>query len=131
MKYDELKAQVYKLAEVSTTQQLKAKYEAIKVLDMRRTASWYQAFTILQAQKNEFQRWLANPPNEYRELFAEIDLASQECDQKLIEAKQLAAEVITIAGNLEELAKEHQGEADTLKRELKAAQRIAKRAELN
>lgn len=131
MKFDELKAQVYELAEVSTTPQLKSKYEAVQSLDMRRKASWQQALTIVQNRQREFQDWLENPPDKYKELFTEIRLVSQSFDDKLVEAKQLAAEVNAIADSLEDLAQECQDEADSLKQEVKAAQRVAKQAELN
>ncbi|MEL6470165.1 MAG: hypothetical protein AAFQ74_10590 [Cyanobacteria bacterium J06623_4] len=49
MKLSELKAAVYRLAQVDTTKQLKAKYKDIKPLDMRRKASWEKALVQLQA----------------------------------------------------------------------------------
>ncbi|MBD2095940.1 hypothetical protein H6F90_12355 [Trichocoleus sp. FACHB-591] len=131
MKHAELKAQVYKLAEVSTVQQLKAKHESLKALDMRRKVSWQEALVLVKTHQDEFQNWLANPPDEYKELFSEIDSTSQEYNRKVAEANQIAAELITIASDLEELAKEHQGEADSLKREVRAARRTSKHAELN
>lgn len=131
MKFDELKAQVYELAEVCTTPQLKAKYKALQALDMRRKASWQQALVLIQKRQQELQNWLENPPDEYKDLFAEIRLISQEYGDKLIETKQLAAQVNVMADSLEELANECQDEANSLKQEVKAARRVAKRAELN
>jgi len=131
MKLVELKAKVYELARVSTTLQLKAKYEESKGLDMRRKLSWEKAFTIVQKHQDEFRKWLENPSHEYKELFAEIALVSEEYDKKLLKGKQLGQEVILMAESLEVLAEECQDEADNLKQEVKAARQIAKRAELN
>lgn len=131
MKLHELKAKVYELAAVSTTRQLKAKYGEIKVLDMRRKASWERTLTIIQKHQDEFENWLKSPSEEYKELFVEIEKVSEEYDQKLAEARQLGREVALIANNLEELAEESQDEADRLKQEVEAARQIAKQAELN
>jgi hypothetical protein len=131
MKFQELKSKVYELAEVSTTQQLKAKYVEIKALDMRRKDSWEQAFTVVQKQRSEFEDWIENPPQEYKDLFSEIAEASQKYDQKSVETKRLAQEVLLIANSLENLAEECQDEVNQLKREIKRSRRIARRADLN
>lgn len=131
MKFEELKARVYQLAEVNSTRQLKAKYEEIRPLDMRRKVSWEKAFTVVQPSSDDFQSWLNNPPAEYQELFAEIESVSQSYNQQSTEAKQLAKEMTETAGNLESIAQECQDEANQLQQEVKAARRIAKRAELN
>jgi len=49
MKLAELKAAVYKLAQVETTKQLKAQYEDIKPLNMRYKVSWEKALTQLRS----------------------------------------------------------------------------------
>lgn len=131
MKFEELKARVYQLAEVYSTRQLKAKYEEIRPLDMRRKLSWEKALTVVQPSPDEFQSWLNNPSAEYQELFAEIESVSQAYDQQSVEAKQLAKEVAEMADSLESIAQECQDEANQLQQEVKAARRIAKRAELN
>lgn len=131
MKLQELKAKVYELAQVNTTQQLKAKYEEIKTLDMRRKISWGKAFTVIQQQQSEFEKWLENPPEEYKELFSKIAQASQKYDEKSAEVRQLSQEVLSIANSLETLAEEVQGEADQLKQDVKISKRISKQAELN
>jgi hypothetical protein len=131
MKLDEFRTKVYELAQVSTTQHLKAKYAEIKTLDMRRKTSWEQALIIVQNQANEFQGWLEIPPSEYQELFAEIETVSEGYFQKLTKTKQLGQEVTSIAANLEVLAEECQAEADSLKQEVQGARRIKKQAELN
>jgi predicted TIM-barrel fold metal-dependent hydrolase len=131
MKLDELRTKVYEVAQVSTTRQLKAKYEQIKALDMRRKASWEKALDVVQPPPDEFENWLANPPNEYEELFAEIETASEEYRQKLIETKKLGQEVAAMADDLDVLAAECQAEADVLKQEVQATRRVKRRAELN
>lgn len=131
MKFQELKAKVYELAEVNTTQQLKAKYAEFKTLDMRRKTSWEKALTAVQKQRSEFEDWLENPPEEYKDLFSEIVGASQKYAQKSLETKQLAQEVLSMANSLETLAEECQDEADQIKRDIKKSRRIVKQAELN
>lgn len=131
MKFQELKAEVYGLAEVKTTQQLKAKYVNIKTLDMRRKTSWEKALAVVQKQQSEFEDWLENPSEEYKDLFSEITEASQKYDQKSVETKRLAQEVLSMASSLKTLAEESQDEANQLKREIKKSKRIAKQAELN
>lgn len=131
MKLAELKAQVYELTGFSTTRQLKGKYEAIKALDMRCKASWEKALAVVQQQPDNFEHWLKNPPDEYKELFAEIGTTSEAYSNQLAKARQLGKAVISSADDLEAMAEESQDEADYLKQEVKAARRIAKQARLN
>jgi len=131
MKLAELKAKVYELTGFSTARQLKAKYEVLKALDMRRKASWEKAFALVQQQPNEFEHWLKNPPDEYKELFAEIETTSEAYSNQLAKARQLGKAVISSADDLEALAEESQDEADCLKQEVEATRRIAKQARLN
>jgi uncharacterized phage infection (PIP) family protein YhgE len=131
MKLQELKATIYGLAGVNTTQQIKAKYEEIKALDMRRKSSWEKAFTVIQGQHSELKEWLENPPDEYKDLFTEITEASQQYDRKSMKAKRLANEVLAMANSLEELADECQGEARQLEQDVKIAKRMSKRVNLN
>jgi mevalonate kinase len=131
MKLQELKAKVYQLSGVNTTKQLKAKYEEIKTLDMRLKTSWEKTLVILEKQPSEFEEWLENPPEEYKELFSEITKVSQKYDRKSAKTKHLAREVLSIANNLEELAEEYQDEANQVKQEVESAKRISKQARLN
>jgi hypothetical protein len=131
MKLDELKAKVYALTQVSTIRQLKAKYAAIKPLDLRRKISWEQALTIVEPPPDELQNWLEHPPSEYQELFAEIETVSEAYRQKLTEVQQLGQEVTLMATDLEVLAADCQTEADVLKQEVQVARRVRKCAELN
>ncbi|WP_193197705.1 hypothetical protein [Nostoc sp. MG11] len=131
MRLQELKTKIYELTEVNTTKQLKAKYEEIKTLDMRQKISWEKTLAILQKQQSEFDAWLENPPEEYKDLFSEITEVSQIYDQKSAQTKHQAQEVLSIANNLEELAKECQDEADQLKQEVEITRQISKQARLN
>ncbi|QKQ76512.1 hypothetical protein [Nostoc sp. TCL240-02] len=131
MKLQELKAKVYELAGVNNTKQLKAKIQEIKTLDMRLKISWEKTLAILQKPQSEFDEWLENPPEEYKDIFSEITEASQKYDHKSAQTKQLVREVSSIANNLEELAEECQDEADKIKQEIEITRRISKQARLN
>lgn len=131
MKLQELKAKIYELAGVNTTKQLKAKYKEVQALDMRLKISWQQTLAIVQKSQSEFEEWLENPPEEYKELFSEITEALAEYDHKSAQTKQLVQEVVSIADDLEELANESQNEANQIKQEVKVTKRISKQARLN
>ncbi|MBD2412768.1 hypothetical protein FACHB389_07125 [Nostoc calcicola FACHB-389] len=131
MKLQELKAKVYELAQVNTTKQLKAKYKEIQTLDMRLKTSWQETLAILQKSQNEYENWLENPPQEYKELFSEITEALEKYDQKSTQTKKLAQEIVSIADELEELAEESQNEAEQIKQEVEVTKRISKKARLN
>jgi hypothetical protein len=131
MNLQKLKATVYEITAVSTIKQLKTKYEVLKSLDMRRKASWKQALAIAQQHQQEFTSWLKNPPDEYKELFAEIERISGDYDNQLAKLKQKQQAVMSIADDLEALADEVQGEGDRLKQEVELARRIAQQADLN
>lgn len=131
MKLQELKAKVYELAGVNNTKQLKAKNQDIKTLDMRLKTSWEKTLAILQKPQGEFEKWLENPPEEYKDIFSEITEVSQKYEQKSAQTKQLVQEVLSIANNLEELAEEGQEEANQIKQEIEITRRISKQARLN
>lgn len=131
MKLQELKAKVYELAGVNNTKQLKAKNKEIQTLDMRLKTSWEKTLAILQTSQSEFEDWLKNPPEEYKDIFSEITEVSQKYDQKSAQTKQQAREVLSIANNLEELAGECQDEVDQIKQEFEITRRISKQARLN
>jgi DNA-binding protein H-NS len=131
MKLSELKAKVYEFAAVSTTKALKAKYEELRSLDLRRKISWEKALTIVQKQQDKFETWLENPPEEYRELFAEIEEVSERFDRDLIKAEQLSKEVNSIADNLDTLAEDCRNEAAQLNREIETAKAIAEYVDRN
>jgi len=127
----ELKAKVYALAQVSTPQQLKAKYESLRALNFSFKASWEKAFNLLEANQKDFQSWLDNPPEEYKALFAEIETTSEEFSTKLKRAKQLGEEAQNMATSLEQLAQEAQNEAEQMRQEAEIAYRVAQQANLN
>ncbi|BAT56549.1 hypothetical protein NOS3756_55560 [Nostoc sp. NIES-3756] len=131
MKLQELKAKVYELVGVNTTKQLKAKYKDIQTLDMRLKSSWEKTLAIVQKSQSEFEEWLENPPEEYKELFSEITEALEEYDHKSAKTKQLVQEIMSIADDLEELAEETQNEANQIKQEVKVAKLISQKARLN
>jgi len=129
MKLSELKAKVYSLANVKTTQQLKKQYSEIRLLDLRRKDAWQKALSIVEAP--EFEAWLENPPEEYRELFEQTEQAFEEFDRQIAAAQQLSVEGNEIAEQLDELAQEYAAEADELQQTVKVARRNAKKAEQN
>jgi predicted nucleic acid-binding Zn-ribbon protein len=131
MKLQELKAKVYELAGVNNTKQLKAKNQEIKTLDMRLKISWEKTLAILQKPQGEFEKWLENPPEEYKDIFSEITEISQKYEQKSAYTKQLVQEVLSIANNIEELSGEFQDEANQIKQEIEITKRISKQARLN
>ncbi len=131
MKFQELKAKVYELAGVTTPKPLKAKYESIKTLDLRRKASWEKALAIVQEQQNSFENWVENPPDEYQELFAQIKTVSADYSEKLEKVKQIGQEVAVMADSLEELSHEYHEEADRLQQEVIAAKQAAEQSQLN
>ncbi|YAF97119.1 MAG: hypothetical protein AB3A66_05475 [Nodularia sp. CChRGM 3473] len=131
MKLQELKAKVYELAKVNTTKQLKAKYKEIQMLDMRLKTSWQETFAILQKSQSEYEEWLENPPEEYKELFSEITEALEKYDQKSAQAKKLTQEIVSIADDLKELAEESQNEAEQIKQEVEVTKRVSKQSRFN
>lgn len=126
-----LKTQVYALAEVSTTRELKRKYPALGVLHFSYRSSWQTALTLLQTYQPTFQAWLENPPEEYKALFAEIDSVSAAFDTTLEQAQRLGQNALQRVKDLEQLTQHAQVEAEDLKQEAEAAARIAQRADLN
>lgn len=119
MKLSELKADVYRLAEVSTTKQLKAKYLEIKPLDLRYKAAWEKARSQLQQSAKvdskrpstqagnasiDFEAWLNNPPSEYKALFTEAGAALASFGQKLDQTKKLTETAKAMVASLDEFA---------------------------
>lgn len=130
MKLKELKARVYELSGVATTPQLKAKYPEIKLLDMRLTTSWEKALSIVQPL-DKIKDWINNPPEEYKELFSEIEKASRDYDNKRTNIKQLNKDVISMLDNLEALVEEIENETERLSQDIEITKQVAKQAELN
>ncbi|PSR18202.1 hypothetical protein C8255_08575 [filamentous cyanobacterium CCP3] len=127
----ELKTEVYILAQASTPQQLKAKDELLRALNFSFKASWEKALNVLKANQQDFQAWLANPPEQYKALFAEVETTSKEFSTKLKRAKQLGEEAQKMATSLDHLAQEAHNEAEQMRQEAEIAYRVAQQAKLN
>lgn len=126
-----LKAEVYDLAQVAQTGELKAKYPSLSSLNFSFKSSWETALNLLQADRPDFQNWLKNPPEEYRDLFKDIESVSTEFGDKVKKAKHLGEDALEMAKSLEQLAEEAQAEAEHLRQEAETAARVAQRANLN
>ncbi|EDX84947.1 hypothetical protein S7335_2646 [Synechococcus sp. PCC 7335] len=139
MKLSKLKQKVYTTAQVGTTRQLKVQYPAIKALDMRYKKSWESALSLVQTalsvdfepndSKNQsthpaqidsakesliFQDWLSDPPDEYKDLFAEADAALTSFGEKLSKTKQLTKTAKAMVASLDEFAEATVEEAQQL-----------------
>ncbi len=137
MKLADLRKEAYRVAEVSTTRQLKAEYSEIKPLDMRYKVSWEKAIAILKSVKSnkksalDFENWLNNPPEELKDLFAEAESALGAFDSKLEKAKRLTSAAQAMAGSLDEFAEASLAEAQRLANVAKGIDDISKQANLN
>lgn len=127
----DLRAEVYALAQVTQTKALKTKYPSLSALNFSFKSSWETALTLLQADQPNFQNWLENPPEEYKELFKNIESVSAEFGDKLEKAKHLGQDALAMAENLEQLAEAAQTEAEDLRKEADIAARAARQANLN
>ena len=111
----ELKRQVFDLAKVSNTKKLKATNADLRHLDFRRKASWRSALEVLQQAALTMAEWERNPPDEYKELFAEIDQATAAYSASIEQGLKLSSQLREAADDLEALAEELQQEAGELK----------------
>jgi len=127
----DLKSEVYVLAQVAQTGELKAKYSSLSSLNFSFKSSWETALNLLQADRPDFQNWLKNPPEEYRDLFKDIESVSAEFSDKVKTAKHLGEDALDMAKSLEQLAEEAQAEAEELRQEAETSARVAQRANLN
>ena len=98
---------------------------------MRRKVSWETALKFLEKRGSNFDTWLDNPPEEYRELFSEIQDVSKKYDQSSLKTKHLVQDLQSIANSLEVAAAELQDEAIQLNNQNKLAHKVNKQAELN
>jgi hypothetical protein len=126
----ELKREVLALAKVSTTKELKHAQSELRTLDFRRKASWASALALLR-EARESRNWHANPPEEFRELFTEIDAASASYARSIDKGLRLSQELERAADDLEALAEELQGEAGELRSVRMAATGQARARRLN
>ncbi len=111
----ELKRQVFELAKVSNTKQLKATNADLLHLDFRRKASWRSALEVLQQAALTMAEWESNPPDEYKELFAEIEQATAAYSASIEQSLKLSSQLREAADDLEAVAEELQQEAGELK----------------
>ena len=111
----ELKRQVLALAKVSGTKELKRTNVDLRHLDFRLKASWHSALEVLQQAAVAMAEWDRNPPEEYRELFAEIDQAAAAYNASIEQGLRLSSQLRDAADDLDALAGELQQEAEELK----------------
>lgn len=111
----DLKGQVLTLAMVSSTQELKRANVDLRHLDFRLKASWRSALGVLQQAAVAMEEWDRNPPEEYKELFAEIDQAAAAYSASIEQGLKLSSQLRDAADDLDALAGELQQEAEELK----------------
>jgi len=111
----ELKRQVLALAKVSSTKELKRDNVDLRHLDFRLKASWRSALEVLQQAAAAMAEWERNPPEEYKELFAEIDQAAAAYSASIEQGLKLSSQLRDAADDLEALSGELQQEAEELK----------------
>ena len=111
----DLKRQVLGLAGVSSTRELKRTNVDLHHLDFRLKASWRSALEVLQQAAAAMDHWESNPPEDYRELFAEIDQAAAAYSASIDQGLKLSAQLRQAADDMEALSGELQEEAAELK----------------
>tara|TARA_E500000331_G_scaffold266215_1_gene257481 strand:+ start:1600 stop:2040 length:441 start_codon:yes stop_codon:yes gene_type:complete len=79
-----LKRKVYELSKCKNTKTLKASHEEFKSLDFRRKQSWENALKFLV----EFEEWIANPPEDLKEIIAGINKSSKNVDEGIKNIKK-------------------------------------------
>jgi hypothetical protein len=125
----ELKRQLLALAKVSSTQELKRANVDLRHLDFRLKASWRSALEVLQQAAVAMAEWERNPPEDYKELFAEIDQAAAAYSASIEQGLKLSSQLRDAADDLEALSGELQQEAAELKA-IEQASRKQRRARL-
>ena len=111
----DLKGQVLALAKVSSTKEIKRTNVDLRHLDFRLKASWRSALGVLQQAAIAMAEWDRNPPEEYKELFAEIDQAAAAYNASIEQGLKLSSQLRDAADDLDALAGELQQEAEELK----------------
>ena len=127
----ELKRQVLALAKVSSTKELKRANVDLRHLDFRLKASWRSALEVLQQAAAAMAEWERNPPEEYKELFAEIDQAAAAYSTSIEKGLKLSAKLRDAADDLEALSGELQQEAAELKAIEQASRKQRRARSLN
>ena len=123
--FKDLKNIVYKLAGVSTTKSLKLLQSDFKSLDFRRRSSWDKALKTISKTNStkQFEDWRQNPPEEYKDLFSEIEDLSEAYNQSIEEG-------LKISKSIKEEAKDLQKTSDDLSNEAKKLNDDATSAEI-
>jgi hypothetical protein len=111
----DLKGQVLALAKVSSTKEIKRTNVDLRHLDFRLKASWRSALGVLEQAAIAMAEWDRNPPEEYKELFAEIDQAAATYNASIEQGLKLSSQLRDAADDLDALAGELQQEAEELK----------------
>ena len=111
----DLKGQVLALAKVSSTKELKRTNVDLRHLDFRLKASWRSALGVLEQAAVAMDEWDRNPPEEYKELFSEIDQAAAAYSASIEQGLKLSSQLRDAADDLEAVAGELQQEAEELK----------------
>ncbi|CAK6698270.1 hypothetical protein VB716_00340 [Synechococcus sp. CCY9201] len=127
----DLRRQVFALATVTSTKELKRANVDLRHLDFRFKASWSSALTVLQQAAAAYPDWDTNPPEEYRELFAEIDQAAAAYSASIDQGLKLSAQLRHAADDLEALSGELLEEAEELKAIEQASRKQRRARSLN
>ncbi|MCP9894653.1 hypothetical protein KBZ20_12810 [Vulcanococcus limneticus Candia 3F8] len=87
----------------------------LRHLDFRLKASWCSALGVLEQAAVAMAEWDRNPPEEYKELFAEIDQAAAAYSASIEQGLRLSSQLRDAADDLEAVAVELQQESEDLK----------------
>ena len=127
----DLKGQVLALAKVSSTKELKRANVDLRHLDFRLKASWRSALEVFQQAGAAMAEWERNPPEDYKELFAEIDQAAAAYSASIEQGLKLSSQLRDAADDLEALSGELQQEAEELKTIEQASRKQRRARSLN
>jgi hypothetical protein len=127
----ELKAEVFALAGVSSTPALKRGNVDLAHLDFRRKVCWQKAVEILRAGAKAITDARINPPEDLRELFHAIDEASTAYGAAIEAGFELSRQVRRSADDLEALSAELLDDADELRGQQQASRKQARQRQLN
>jgi hypothetical protein len=127
----DLKGQVLALAKVSSTKELKRANVDLRHLDFRLKASWRSVLEVLQQAAAAMVEWERNPPEEYKELFAEIDQAAAAYSASIEQGLKLSSQLRDAADDLDALAGELHQEAEELKTIEQASRKQRRARSLN
>ena len=110
---DLLKGKVYQLAHAKDTKGLKASNHRFNSLDFRKPNNWELAFKILK----EYEQSNSDTPEEYRELFDEIDQVNKEAKASILKSRQTFQNIEQSLSELDALTEETQKDTESLRQE--------------